>query len=37
VTPERKQAMIEAGVWDDPVLRQRYLKAYQDYDNGTAR
>lgn len=33
VTPERKQAMIEAGVWDDPVLRQRYLKAYQAYDS----
>ncbi len=37
VTPDRKQAMIEAGVWDDPVLRQRYLKAYQAYDNGSAR
>lgn len=37
VTPERKQAMIEAGVWDDPVLRQRYLKAYQAYDNSSAR
>lgn len=37
VTPERKQAMIEAGVWDDPMLRQRYLKAYQAYDNGSAR
>ena len=37
VTPERKQAMIEAGVWDDPVQRQRYLKAYQAYDNGSAR
>lgn len=37
VTPERKQAMIEAGVWDDPVMRQRYLKAYQAYDNGSAR
>ena len=37
VTPERKQAMIEAGVWDDPTLRQRYLKAYQAYDNGSAR
>ena len=37
VTPERKQAMIEAGVWDDPVARQRYLKAYQAYDNGSAR
>lgn len=37
VTPERKAAMIEAGVWDDPVLRQRYLKAYQAFDNGSAR
>jgi hypothetical protein len=37
VTPERKQAMIDAGVWDDPVARQRYLKAYQAYDNGSAR
>lgn len=37
VTPERKQAMIEAGVWDDPALRQRYLKAYQAYDTGSAR
>lgn len=37
VTPERKQAMIEAGVWDDPVQRQRYLKAYQAYDTGSAR
>jgi hypothetical protein len=37
VTPERKQAMIDAGVWDDPALRQRYLKAYQSYDNGSAR
>lgn len=37
VTAERKQAMIEAGVWDDPVQRQRYLKAYQAYDNGSAR
>lgn len=37
VTPERKQAMIDAGVWDDPVQRQRYLKAYQAYDNGSAR
>jgi len=37
VTPERKQAMVEAGVWDDPVARKRYLKAYQDYDRNTAR
>jgi len=38
VTPERKQAMIDAGVWDDPVARNRYLKAYQSYDReNTAR
>ena len=37
VTPERKAAMIDAGVWDDPVARKRYLKAYQDYDRNTAR
>ena len=37
VTPERKQAMIDAGVWDDPIARQRYLKAYRDYDTGSAR
>ena len=32
VTPDRKQAMIDAGVWEDPVARNRYLKSYQDYD-----
>lgn len=37
VTPERKQAMIDAGVWEDATLRQRYLKAYQSYDAGPAR
>lgn len=37
VTPERKQAMIDAGVWDDPVARNRYLKAYQEYDKQSAR
>lgn len=37
VTPERKQAMQEAGVWDDPVARKRYLKSYQDYDRGISR
>jgi hypothetical protein len=36
VTPERKAAMIEAGVWDDPVARNRMLKAYQAYDKQTA-
>lgn len=32
VTPERKQAMIEAGAWDDPVARKEMLKYYRDYD-----
>ena len=32
VSPERKEAMIEAGVWEDPTLRQRYLKQYAAYD-----
>lgn len=32
ISPERKAAMIEAGVWDDPILRQRYAKRYAEYD-----
>jgi hypothetical protein len=32
ISPERKAAMQEAGVWDDPVLRQRYVKRYAEYD-----
>ena len=32
ISPERKQALIEAGVWDDPVLRNRYVQRYADYD-----
>jgi len=32
ISPERKDAMIEAGVWDDPVLRNKYLKSYSTYD-----
>jgi len=32
ISPERKDAMVEAGVWDDPELRQRYLKQYATYD-----
>lgn len=32
ISPERKAAMIEAGVWDDPVLRARYVKRYAEYD-----
>jgi len=36
VTAERKAAMIEAGVWDDPSKRAKFLKAYQDYDRNSA-
>jgi hypothetical protein len=32
ITPERKRAMQDAGVWDDKVLRNRYLKNYQKWD-----
>lgn len=32
VTPERKQAMIAAGVWDDAVARREYLEEYAKYD-----
>jgi len=32
ISADRKEAMIEAGVWDDPVLRNKYLKSYADYD-----
>jgi hypothetical protein len=37
VTPDRKQAMIEAGYWDDPVKRNQMLKAYQAHDRNSAR
>lgn len=32
ISPERKQALIDAGVWDDPKLRQRYVQRYAEYD-----
>lgn len=36
VTPERKQAMIDAGAWEDPERRKRMLKAYRDFDRQNA-
>lgn len=36
VTPARKQAMQDAGVWDDPVARARYLKSYEAYDKANS-
>lgn len=32
ISPERKQALMDAGVWDDPVLRMKYVKRYSEYD-----
>lgn len=32
VTPERKQAMQDAGIWEDPVKRSKMLKSYHEYD-----
>lgn len=37
VDADRRQAMEEMGVWDDPVLRERYLKSYQKYDRDNGR
>lgn len=36
ISPERKQALIDAGVWGDPVLRMKYVKRYADYDREQA-
>ena len=32
VAPKRKKAMQEAGIWDDPVRRQRALQEYRRFD-----
>ena len=32
ISPERRNALVEAGVWDDPVLRMKYVKRYAEYD-----
>jgi hypothetical protein len=32
INPERKQALIDAGVWEDPILRMKYVKRYAEYD-----
>ena len=36
ISPDRKQALIDAGVWDNPELRQRYIKRYADYDRNNS-
>jgi len=37
IDEERKQALIEAGKWDDEVARNRALKYYQNYDRAAGR
>ena len=32
LSPERVAAIKEAGAWDDPEARKRYIKRYADYD-----
>ena len=32
LSAERKQALIEAGVWDDPELRDKYIASFVQYD-----
>lgn len=32
IDAERRKALEDAGLWDDPDTRQRYLKSYQSYD-----
>lgn len=36
ISPERKQALLDAGVWDNPELRQRYIKRYAEYDRNNS-
>lgn len=36
LSAERKAAMIEAGVWDDVKLRNKYIKQYQKWDAANA-
>ena len=37
VSAERKQAMMEAGIWDDPKLRRDALRRYAEFDRNSAR
>jgi hypothetical protein len=36
VSRERRDALIQAGVWDDPKLRLKYVKQYQKWDRENA-
>ena len=32
INRERREAMEEAGVWEDPVLRKKYLNSFRKWD-----
>lgn len=32
LSAERKQALVQAGVWDDPEKRKAYIRRFQEYD-----
>lgn len=36
ISPARKKAMTEAGIWDDPKRRAKMLKTYAEYDKSNA-
>lgn len=36
IDSERRKALEDAGLWDDPDTRQRYLKSYRTYDKAAA-
>ena len=37
LSAERIKALKDAGVWDDPATRKRYIRRFQDYDRQNAR
>lgn len=37
IDEDRKAALVEAGVWDDPEQREKFLKSYQKYDREAGR
>lgn len=37
VSKERRDAMIQAGTWDDPVKRKKQILAYAEYDKNNSR
>lgn len=37
IDEDRKAAMVEAGVWDDPKERERFMRSYQRYDRDAGR